>query len=106
MFHATIRTSRDALHIIGEVDPYNLQTLQQHVRGASRDANRGAVYLLIQVNTRDGPEFARYAQPWLQRLKSRGVRVDVQVGPPLPRAAPSSSINHGDAVLCLKRRSA
>ena len=37
MLHAVIRSGRDAMHFFAEVNGYNLQTLQQHVRQTSRE---------------------------------------------------------------------
>jgi hypothetical protein len=78
MFHATVRTDRDTLHLIGELDPYSVETLQQQVRGARRDGEN--IRLLIEIESRDETTFASYARRWLRRLESCGVEVEVEIG--------------------------
>ena len=46
MMHAVIRSSNDTIHLIGHVDPYNVESLRDHVRGMSR---HGDVSLSIEI---------------------------------------------------------
>jgi hypothetical protein len=77
MLHATIRTSREALHFIGAVSPYSLRTLQQYMREARRDEQE--VRLCVELEAADEREFSRHAQRWLGHLRRRGVQVDIDV---------------------------
>ena len=77
MLHAVIRSSRDAIHFFAEVNGYNLQTLQQHVRQSSR--NDGPVHLRVEVDPHDRAAFMRYTARWLRALSRRGTAVQVKV---------------------------
>jgi hypothetical protein len=77
MLHATIRTSREALHFIGAVSPYSLRTLQEYMREARRGERD--VRLWVELEAADEREFSRHAQRWLGHLRRRGVQVDIDV---------------------------
>jgi hypothetical protein len=81
MLHAHIRTPRDAFHFIAEVNPYNLQTLRQHVRQSLRED--GPLRLSVALDPADQPAFARYTARWLPQLIEAGMVVEV-VCPPFP----------------------
>ncbi len=76
MFHAIIRNGHGALHLVAPLNPYNLQTLQQHVRGMSKDG--GAVDLRVEIDPRERPIFTRYAERWMRRLAGAGIPVHVE----------------------------
>jgi hypothetical protein len=77
MLHATIRTSREALHFIGTVSPDSVRILQQYVRDAGRDERE--IRLCVDLEPADEREFARHAQRWIGHLRRRGVQVDIDV---------------------------
>ena len=77
MLHAVIRSGRDAMHFFAEVNGYNLETLQQHVRQTSRED--GPVHLRVEVDSHDQAAFVRYATRWLRALSRRGAAVEVEV---------------------------
>ncbi len=77
MLHAVIRSGRDALHFIAEVNGYNLQTLRQHVRQTSRED--GPVHLRVEIDADDQAAFVHYANRWLRGLSQRGTAVEVEV---------------------------
>ena len=77
MLHAVIRSGRDAMHFFAEVNGYNLQTLQQHVRQSSREGGR--VHLRVEVDPHDQAAFARHSARWLRALSRRGTAVEVEV---------------------------
>lgn len=80
MLYATVRSGREALHFVAEVTPYNVQTLQQHVRGTLRDRGRGDVLILLDPS--DAQAWNCYAHCWLSRLTDTGVPVRVQIVEP------------------------
>jgi hypothetical protein len=75
MLHAVIRTRHEAFHFFAEPDAYNLETLQQHVRGARRES--GGVRLEISFDPPSGPEVVRRITRWLHRLSRIGVAVEL-----------------------------
>lgn len=79
MFHAHIRTPHDAFHFIAEVNPYNLQTLRQHVRQSLRED--GALKISVLIDPPDQRAFARYTARWLPQLIEAGTQVEVDVAP-------------------------
>lgn len=79
MFHAVVRSGRDALHFIAEIDGYNLATLQQHVRGAVQDS--GTAELFVEVDSPEQGGWERHTRRWLSQLARNGVRVHVETVP-------------------------
>ena len=79
MLHAVIRTESDAFHFFGEVNGYNVQTLQQHVRQTVHDT--GAVRLQFEIDPEDQETFRASAARWLSRLMNDGTVVEVAVRP-------------------------
>jgi hypothetical protein len=80
MFHARIRSPYDAFHFIGEVTPYNMQTLRQHVRQSLRE--HGRLTISLELDSRDEPAFAHYTARWLPQLFDAGTEVEVEVAAP------------------------
>jgi hypothetical protein len=66
MLHATIRTPQGALHFIGELDGYNLETIEQYVTESTREW--GPVEVRIELERDDADAFEQYAPHWLPRL--------------------------------------
>ena len=89
MFHAVVRSGHDALHFIAEIDGYNIQTLQQYMRGAVRE--RESPELFVQVDSPEQGRWEKATRRWLSRLSSSGVRVQVETvtaeGIPVSNAA-------------------
>jgi hypothetical protein len=77
MMHAVIRSSNDTIHLIGHVDPYNVESLRDHVRGMAR---HGDVSLSIEIEASDTEALQRHAGRWLGRLVATGARVAVRAG--------------------------
>ena len=77
MMHAVIRNSNDSIHLIGHVDPYNMESLRDHVRGMTR---HGEVSLSIEIEPSDTEALHRHAGRWLGRLIATGARVIVRAG--------------------------
>jgi hypothetical protein len=79
MLHAVIRSTHDALHFFGEVTPYNLQTLRDHVTQSTREDD--PIHLRVEIARSDRPAFARYTEKWLPALKQTGATVEIAVLP-------------------------
>ncbi|HUI28289.1 MAG TPA: hypothetical protein VL403_19570 [Candidatus Kryptonia bacterium] len=77
MLHAVIRSGRDALHFFGEVSPYNLQTLRDHVRQSARESD--PLHLRFEIARSDRSAFAHYTEGWLPKLRKSGATVEVAV---------------------------
>lgn len=77
MLHARIRTLHDAFHFIAEVNPYNLQTLRQHVRQSLRED--GPLRISVAIDPADEAAFARYTARWLPQLIEAGMVVEVDL---------------------------
>jgi len=77
MLHAVIRSGHDALHFFGEVSPYNLQTLRDHVRQSSRESDE--LHVRFEIGRSDRQTFAHYTDNWLPELRQSGARVEVAV---------------------------
>jgi len=75
MMHAIIRNGHDALHLIGHVDPYNLESLRDHTRTMAR---KGTLSVVIEVTPSDEERLTRHAGRWLDRLARDGVSVLVR----------------------------
>jgi hypothetical protein len=91
MLHAVVRSERDAFHFFGEVTPYNLQTLRQHVRDRAWDG--GALSVRFEIDAEDQSAFVKYAGKWLPKLRGAGNVVEVTVAgvPVRARMEPASS---------------
>jgi hypothetical protein len=76
MLRAVVRSGREAIHFIGDLNGYNLQTLQLHARGARRDG--AAVRVEVELDDGDAALWRRYARTWLQRMRRAGVTVFVR----------------------------
>jgi hypothetical protein len=85
MFHAVIRTDRDAFHLIADCDAYGLETLQQHVRSARHQTD--AVSLQLSLDALNEPGLSQRMRRWLQRLAHAGVIVEIVDEKPAPAAA-------------------
>jgi hypothetical protein len=72
MMHAVIRNRRDALHLIGHVDAYNLESLRDHTKAMGREGNLSVV---IDVTPSEEERLTQHAGHWLARLTRRGVPV-------------------------------
>ena len=84
MMHAVIRSPKDAIHLIGHVDAYTVESLRDHVRHMAR---HGAVSLAIDMDPADQEALHRHAGRWLGRLVASGATVTVRAGArsiPLP----------------------
>ena len=78
MLQAEIRSGRDALHIAGETDGYNLQTMREFTRRAGCPG--AAVHLKVHIDPDDAGTFARYTRRWLNDLAASGAVVEVVMG--------------------------
>lgn len=76
MLHAVIRSDHDALHFIGEVNLYNLETVEQHVRSYLKEGDR--LELRFEVDPKDRRRFEQQAGPFLSRYTSSGIPVEVR----------------------------
>ncbi|MBI3786124.1 MAG: hypothetical protein HY270_22280 [Deltaproteobacteria bacterium] len=77
MLHAEIRWAQSALHLLGEVDGYNLRTLRQHLGQALRET--GTVRVSIDLSPQDLPRFVRQTGYWLPQLEQHGAVVALNV---------------------------
>jgi len=75
MMHAIIRNGHDALHLIGHVDAYNLESLRDHTKAMARE---GELSVVIEVSPRDEELLTQQAGHWLERLAREGVPVLVR----------------------------
>jgi len=75
MMHAVIRNGHDALHLIGHVDAYNLESLRDHTKAMGRD---GGLSVVIEVSPSDEQMLAQQAGRWLDRLSREGIPVMVR----------------------------
>jgi hypothetical protein len=75
MMHAVIRNGHDALHLIGHVDAYNLESLRDHTTAMGRD---GGLSVVIEVSPKDEELLTAQAGRWLDRLARSGVPVVVR----------------------------
>lgn len=73
MLHAIIRSQGYGFHFIGEVNDYNLATLQQHVR----DTRRGGAPVSLRLHLDCADEHAVHDgfRRWLRQLERAGVSV-------------------------------
>ena len=75
MMHAIIRNGHDALHLIGHVDAYNLESLRDHTKAMARE---GTLSVVIEVTPSDEQRLTQQAGRWLDRLAREGVPVLVR----------------------------
>jgi hypothetical protein len=75
MFHAVIRSGGSVLHLFAELDPYNLETLRQHVAGALRE--NPPVHVAIGVDAHEREELKGRLRCWARRLEGRGAAVEI-----------------------------
>jgi hypothetical protein len=83
MIHAQIRTAHDAMHFFAEVNPYNLQTLRQHVKQRLHDD--GPLTISLQIDPSDERAFTRYTSSWLPALIEAGTAVELDIATNLDR---------------------
>jgi hypothetical protein len=75
MMHAVIRNGNDALHLIGHVDAYNLESLRDHTKAMAR---AGGLSVVIDVSPSDEERLTQTAGRWLDRLSRAGTLVVVR----------------------------
>jgi hypothetical protein len=78
MMHAVIKNRHDALHLIGHVDAYNLESLRDHSSAMGRD---GDLSITIEVAPSEIDRLTQQAGGWLDRLVRRGVPVLIRPRP-------------------------
>jgi hypothetical protein len=79
MLHAVIRSGQGAVHVIGDVSDYNLETLLEHARYSL--AHGETVSMKVEVDVGEHDLFLARSQRWMRRLTRSGVQVDVEVAP-------------------------
>jgi hypothetical protein len=75
MMHAVLKTPNDSLHLIGAVEPYNLESLAYH---ATSMQHGGSLDLCIWVTRDDEERLRREAGALLDRLAHDGNVVRVR----------------------------
>ena len=80
MLHAVIRSEQGAVHVIGDISEYNLETLVEHARYSLAHGETVSMKVEIDVGERD--LFLERSQRWIRRLTRSGVQIDVEVTPP------------------------
>jgi hypothetical protein len=80
MFHAVIRDQGGALHLIADVDPYNLETLRQHVAQSMREAP--PVHLRIDVQQDQHQALDARLRRWVKRITRSGAEVEIVASHP------------------------
>jgi hypothetical protein len=78
MMRAVIRNGSESLHLIGHVDPYNLESLRDHTTSM---AGHGQLFLTIDVSPNDKARLDQHAGRWLARLSQTGAHVVVRKTP-------------------------
>ena len=73
MLRAIIRSGNEALHFIGDLNGYNLQTLQIHARGALKES--GCVHVELELEESDAVAWKQFERGWLARMDRAGVDV-------------------------------
>jgi hypothetical protein len=73
MLRAIIRSGNEALHFIGDLNGYNLQTLQMHARGALKES--GCVHVELELDESDAATWKHFERGWLARMDRAGVDV-------------------------------
>lgn len=80
MFHAVIRNRQGALHFIGEVDGYCLDTLRDHIGSVRRQADPSCLHLQIGVDAEQREEFEQRTRRWVKNLLLAGATVTITSG--------------------------
>jgi hypothetical protein len=73
--YAVIRTDHDALHFIGKLDAYNVESLREHARAMRRD--RSAVVAWISIDPAERRGLGSVADRWFAGFEADGVRVEL-----------------------------
>ncbi len=71
MLEARIVTPRGSLYYAGESQPYDLETLWEHVRDVTSDGDPQDVRLEVVVDDDAG----RFVANWIDRIAANGVQV-------------------------------
>ena len=87
MLRAIIRSGHEALHFIGDLNGYNLQTLQLHARSALKEI--GSARVELELDESDAVTWKHYERAWLARMDRAGVTVLVRAKASGPQSAPS-----------------
>jgi hypothetical protein len=85
MLEARIVTSRGLRYSVGEVSPYDLETLKQHLREFRRSAPDGHEVVTLELTLGDGPR-CPFLVAWLWTIKATGFRVRVRRPQPVDHA--------------------
>jgi hypothetical protein len=75
MFHAVVRTRGSVLHLLAELDPYDLETLRQHIVLALRE--NPPVHVAIGVEAHEPEELQGRLRRWARRLEGSGAAVEI-----------------------------
>ena len=73
MLEARLVTPRGSLYYAGDSDPYDLETLWQHVRDVTSEGDPHEVELEVIVDDDTAPAVSR----WADRIAANGVQVRV-----------------------------
>jgi hypothetical protein len=92
MLHAVIRSGQGAVHVIGDISEYNLETLVEHARYSL--AHGDTVSMKVEVDASERELFLTRSQRWMQRLARSGVEVDVISTPRAPAHRALASARH------------
>jgi len=87
--YAVIRSDHDALHFIGRLDAYNVESLREHARAMRRE--RTAVEAWISIDPAERRDLGSVADRWLAGFEADGVRVELAAptsAPPLELLRP------------------
>lgn len=76
MLRAKIRFGDGTIHLIGDLNGYNLETLKLHARGAIGDG--GFARVELEIDESDAQIWKRYVRRWLTRMDRAGVPVLVR----------------------------
>jgi hypothetical protein len=76
MMHAVIKNTHDSLHLIGAVEPYNIESLEYHAK--SMQHSGGPLDLCIWVTQDDEATLRRDVRPLFERLEHDGSVVRVR----------------------------
>lgn len=94
MLHAVIRSDQGAVHVIGDISEYNLETLVEHARYSL--AHGEAVSMTVEVDPGERELFLIQSQRWMRRLTRSGVQVDVEVAPRAQQRRPTLAATRGE----------
>jgi hypothetical protein len=87
--YAVIRTDHDALHFIGKLDAYNVESLREHARAMRRD--RDAVEAWISIDPAERRGLGSIADRWFAGFEADGIHVELAAptsAPPLELLTP------------------